>query len=64
MDIYYNTTGISVACLLDKFRDLIHLLNPLFFCIYPGLATNQITVAQSAEYKREPKLCYLSLAPN
>lgn len=34
MDIHYNTTGISPACLLDKFRDLIHLLKPLFFLFF------------------------------
>lgn len=54
MDIHYNTTGISPACLLDKFRAHIHLLKPLFFLFFfPSLAANQITVARSAEYKRE-----------
>lgn len=34
MDIHYNTTGISPACLLDKFRAHIHLLKPLFFLFF------------------------------
>lgn len=65
MDIHYNTTGISPACLLDKFRAHIHLLKPLFFLFFSqfGCKSNHCC-SKCWVQKRETRLCFLSLATN